>query len=82
MKQAIHDKRVTVGMDHDQVMLAMGRPQHRERQTKDGVETEDWVFGTPPGRVTFVTFEGSKVVKVKEAYAGLGTEVSAPQVPR
>lgn len=82
IKQAIHDKRVTVGMDRDQVMLAMGRPEHKERETKDGVETEDWVFGTPPGRITFVTFEGSKVVKVKEAYAGLGTEVADPKVPR
>jgi hypothetical protein len=82
IKQAIHDKRVTVGMDHDQVMLAMGRPEHKSRETKDGVELEDWVFGTPPGRITFVTFEGSKVIKVKEAYAGLGTEVADPKVPR
>ena len=82
IKQAIHDKRVTVGMDRDQVVMAMGRPQHKERDTKDGVETEDWVFGTPPGRITFVTFEGSKVSKVKEAYAGLGTEVADPKVPR
>jgi len=82
IKQAIHDKRVTVGMDRDQVTLAMGRPQHRERNTNDGVETEDWVFGMPPGKITFVTFEGSKVVKVKEAYAGLGTEVSDPPAPR
>jgi len=82
IKQAIHDKRVTVGMDRDQVMLAMGRPQHRERQSKDGVDTEDWVFGMPPGRITFVTFEGSKVTKVKEEYAGLGTEVADPKVVR
>jgi hypothetical protein len=82
IKQAIHDKRVTVGMDRDQVLLAMGRPQHRERQSKDGVDTEDWVFGMPPGRITFVTFEGSKVIKVKEEYAGLGSEVSDPKVPR
>jgi len=82
IKQAIHDKRVTVGMDRDQVMLAMGRPNHKERETKDGVETEDWVFGMPPGRITFVTFEGTKVTKVKEAYAGLGAEVSDPNAPR
>ncbi len=82
VKQAIHDKRVMVGMDRDQVVMAMGRPQHRERNTNDGVETEDWVFGTPPGKITFVTFEGSKVIKVKDAYAGLGTEVSDPKVPR
>ena len=78
IKQAIHDKRVTVGMDRDQVMLAMGRPEHKSRETKDGVELEDWVYGTPPGRITFVTFDGSKVIKVKEAYAGLGTAVGDP----
>jgi len=82
MKKAIADKRVTVGMDRDQVLLAMGRPEHKEREVKDGVEEEDWVFGTPPGRITFVTFNGSKVVAVKEAYAGLGTQVADPTVPR
>ena len=61
----------------------MGRPTHKERDTTaDGVEQESWVFGTPPGRITFVTFEGNKVVKVKEEYAGLGTEVADPKVPR
>jgi hypothetical protein len=29
-----------------------------------------------------VTFNGSKVIKVKEEYAGLGTEVQDPRVPR
>jgi hypothetical protein len=82
IKQAIHDKRVTVGMDRDQVLLAMGRPEHKSRETNDGVEQEDWVFGMPPGRITFVTFVGSKVSKVKEEYAGLGTEVADPKVPR
>ena len=43
---------------------------------------EDWVYGTPPGRITFVTFNGDKVIKVKESYAGLGTEVADPQVVR
>ncbi len=82
VKQAIKEKRVTVGMDREQVLLAMGQPQHKERQVKDGEELEDWVFGTPPGRITFVTFNGSKVIQVKEAYAGLGTEVADPPVPR
>ena len=37
-----------------------------------GLELEDWVYGQPPGKITFVTFDGDKVVKIKEAYAGLG----------
>ena len=43
---------------------------------------EDWVYGTPPGRITFVTFNGDKVIKVKESYAGLGGQVADPPVVR
>lgn len=82
VRQAIKDKRVTVGMDREQVILALGRPEHRSRETKDGLELEDWVFGTPPGKITFVTFNGNKVIKVKDSYAGLGTQVADPPVIR
>jgi hypothetical protein len=75
VQTAIHDKKVIEGMDRDQVLLSMGRPNHKSRETKDGIELEDWVFGQPPGKIVFVTFNGSKVIKVKEEYAGLGTEV-------
>jgi hypothetical protein len=75
MKKAITDKRAAVGMDRDQVRMALGQPVHHERETKEGVELEDWVYGTPPGKIIFVTFDGNKVVKVKEEYAGLGTDV-------
>ncbi|HUB83951.1 MAG TPA: hypothetical protein VMB03_34385 [Bryobacteraceae bacterium] len=75
VRQAIKDKHATVGMDRDQVRMALGQPTHKERQTRDGVDYEDWIFGTPPGKIVFVTFEGEKVVKVKEDYAGLGTDV-------
>jgi hypothetical protein len=76
-KKAIQEKRVTVGMSRDQVLLALGRPKYKPRETKDGLETEDWVYGTPPGKITFVTFNGDKVIKVKDEYAGLGTDVGA-----
>ncbi len=82
VKQAIARKTAIVGMDRDQVLMAMGRPAHKSREVKDGLEIEDWVFGRPPGKITFVTFNGSKVVKVKEEYAGLGTEVADPPIPR
>jgi len=75
LKKAITDKRATVGMDKDQVRLALGLPVHKERETKEGVELEDWVYGTPPGKIVFVTFDGNKAVKVKEEYAGLGTDL-------
>jgi hypothetical protein len=57
----------------------MGHPTHKSRETKDGLETEDWVYGTPPGKITFVTFNGNKVIKVKEAFAGLGSEAAGSE---
>ncbi|HYW45552.1 MAG TPA: hypothetical protein VE959_22000 [Bryobacteraceae bacterium] len=82
MQKAIKENRVTEGMNHEQVVMAMGRPEHKSRETKDGMELEDWVYGTAPGKITFVTFNGDKVIKVKEAYAGLGTQVQNPPVVR
>ncbi|HLX44922.1 MAG TPA: hypothetical protein VKR43_15855 [Bryobacteraceae bacterium] len=76
VKKAIEDKKVMVGMDRDQVVMAIGKPVRKSRETKEGVEYEDWVYGNPPGRMTFVTFAGAKVVKVKETYAGLGGTVA------
>jgi hypothetical protein len=79
MQKAIKDKRVLEGMNHEQVILAMGKPLHKSRETKDGLELEDWVYGQAPGKITFVTFKGDKVIKVKEAYAGLGSQVQDPK---
>ncbi|MBZ5584700.1 MAG: DUF2845 domain-containing protein [Acidobacteriia bacterium] len=77
-QKAIKEKRAVVGMDREQVILALGRPASKSRETKDGMELEDWVYGQAPGKFTFVTFNGDKVVKVKEEYAGLGTQVTGP----
>lgn len=79
---AIKEKRVLVGMDHEQVRMAVGQPQHKSRETKDGLEVEDWVYGTPPGKITFVTFSGDKVIKVKDSFAGLGSQVGPTPVVR
>jgi hypothetical protein len=81
VQKAIQEKRVTEGMNREQVILAMGHPAHKSREINDGVETEDWVYGQAPGKITFVTFKGDKVVKVKEAYAGLGTQVQEHKTP-
>jgi hypothetical protein len=66
-QQAIKDERAVVGMDSEMVLAAMGRPEHkvRERDT-EGNDTEDWIYGTPPSKTTFVTFEGNTVIRVKE----------------
>jgi|SRR5947209_6314993 len=82
VQKAIKANRAIEGMDREQVLLAMGKPRHKERDVKEGAELEDWVYGQPPGKITFVTFNGSKVVKVKEAYADVGGSTAAPLPPR
>lgn len=69
---AVKEKRAIEGMDRDQVIMALGKPRTKVRETKEGVEEEDWIYGQPPGKVTFVTFANGKVSRVKETYAGLG----------
>lgn len=82
IQKAVKEKRALEGMDRDQVLLALGKPVRKVRETKDGEELEDWIYGTAPGRIVFVTFNGNKVIKVKETYAGLGMEAPTLQVPR
>jgi len=83
VKKAIAEKRAEAGMDRDQVLLALGRPDRKLRETKEGDELEDWIYGHPPGKITFVNFNGEKVLKVKETYAGLGAEAAPqPDVPQ
>lgn len=81
IKEAIKKQQVIEGMDKEQVMLALGRPARKLRETKDGMELEEWIYGAPPGKITFVTFHNSKVIKVKAAYAGLGGSVAEPPPP-
>lgn len=67
VRQAIADKRAEVGMDHDEVVAALGRPERKVRERDpDGNEIEDWIYGRPPEQTTFVGFEGDKVVRVSQ----------------
>lgn len=72
IQEAIKAKRAELGMNREQVKMAMGDPRDKLRETNDGLETEDWIYGMPPGKITFVTFANGKVIKVKDSYAGLG----------
>jgi len=72
IQAAVKEKRAIEGMDRDQVILAIGKPRTKVRETKEGVDEEDWIYGQPPGKVVFVTFANGKVSRVKETYAGLG----------
>jgi hypothetical protein len=82
VKKAIKEKQAIVGMDKDQVLLALGRPHNKSRETnKDGDEIEDWVFGEPPGKMTFVRFAEGKVIEVHESYANVGGTTAPPLAP-
>lgn len=66
-KDAIQNREAVLGMNHDMVLAALGRPEHKVRErTPDGDETEDWIYGSPPARTTFVTFAGDKVIRVEQ----------------
>jgi hypothetical protein len=83
IQEAIKANKIIVGMDRDQVLLSVGKPRHKERNvTGDGTETEDWIYGDPPGKITFVTFTGSKVTVVKDAYADIGGSTAPPLVAK
>ena len=64
-KEAIKNHQVVVGMDRDAVLSSKGPPDRRVREERDGVEQEDWIYGTPP-HVLFVTFDGDSVIKVQQ----------------
>ncbi len=81
VKKAIKEQRAIEGMDRDQVLLALGKPHNKSRETnKDGDELEDWIYGEPPGKMTFITFNEGKVVKIEETYANVGG-TTAPPLP-
>lgn len=67
IQKAITDNRAAVGMDHEMVLAALGRPDRKVREkSPDGNETEDWIYGRPPAKTVFVTFEGDKVTQVEQ----------------
>jgi hypothetical protein len=67
MKKAIQDRRPVVGMDREEVVAAIGKPDHkvRERDT-DGIDIEDWIYGQPPSKTVFVRFSGDHVTSIKQ----------------
>lgn len=65
IKEAIKNHHVLVGMNHDMVIYAKGRPPKKVRERVDDVEYEEWIFGAPPQDVDFVRFVGDEVVRVE-----------------
>jgi hypothetical protein len=82
IKKAIKEQRPIEGMDRDQVLLALGKPRNKSRETNtNGDELEDWIYGEPPGKVTFISFNEGNVVKIQESYANIGGTTSPPLPP-
>ena len=65
VKEAIKSHHVLVGMNHEMVIYAKGRPPKKVREHADEVEYEEWIFGLPPQDVDFVRFVGDEVVRVE-----------------
>jgi hypothetical protein len=67
MKKAITDRRPALGMDRDEVVAALGKPDHKVRERDaEGYDTEDWIYGHPPDKTVFVHFRGDKVSSIKQ----------------
>jgi len=64
-KDAIKNHQVLVGMNRDAVLSSKGPPDRRVREEREGVEQEDWIYGSPP-HTLFVTFDGDTVIKVQQ----------------
>jgi hypothetical protein len=70
IRAAVLDHRALVGMNHEMVMTAMGRPDKKFREDENGVTYEDWMYGQPPATVRFMRFEGDRLIRIKELPVG------------
>ena len=67
MKKAITERHAILGMDREEVVAAMGKPDHKVRERDaEGYDTEDWIYGHPPDKTIFVHFRGEKVSSIKQ----------------
>lgn len=67
MKKAITERHVVLGMDREEVVAAMGKPDRKVRERDaEGYDTEDWIYGHPPDKTIFVHFRGDKVISIKQ----------------
>jgi hypothetical protein len=67
MKKAIQERTPVVGMDREEVVAAIGKPEHKVRERDpEGNDIEDWIYGQPPSKTVFVRFTGARVTSVKQ----------------
>ena len=66
-KKAIQERRPVVGMDREELIAAIGKPDHKVRERdSEGNEIEDWIYGQPPSKTIFVRFQGDHVTSIKQ----------------
>src|ERR1041385_6510751 len=65
-QEAVKSKEAKIGMDRNTVIMALGRPDKKVREKKDGVDVEDWIYFQRGLRAKFVTFENNVVVRIAE----------------
>ncbi len=67
MRRAIQERKPVVGMDREEVVAAIGKPEHKVRERDaEGNDIEDWIYGQPPSKTVFVRFTGQRVTSVKQ----------------
>jgi hypothetical protein len=67
MKKAIQDRKPVVGMDREELVAAIGKPDHKVRERDpEGNDIEDWIYGQPPSKTVFVRFQGERVTSIKQ----------------
>lgn len=66
-KKAIQERRPLVGMDREEVVAAIGKPDHKVRERDaQGNDIEDWIYGQPPSKTVFVRFSGDHVTNIRQ----------------
>jgi hypothetical protein len=75
LRKAILAHQVLVGMNHDMVINALGRPRDKLREGDGQTQFEEWIYGNLPDPVQFVRFQGNRVVRVELAKVGAPIEV-------
>jgi hypothetical protein len=65
VRSAIQAHHALVGMTPGMVVAALGRTGNKIRERdRQGQTYEDWIYGKPPARTTFVRFIGERVTRI------------------
>jgi len=65
-QEAVKAKEARIGMDRSTVIMALGRPNKKFWDNKDGVNSEQWLYYQRGYKALFVTFENNVVVEIKQ----------------